>query len=158
MPFLADIYRAAQGHDGRAELQRRQKKPIPSLTENDSSDDEAPATAEEEQDHEAVKRRFNVYFPSRDTVLRSKNGISGAGTVCFQEKWWRDSAMPKSVLRDCVSERDGVLMHNKVLYARPSRELVNKSGKKIGAWAYVGSANLSESAWYVTFISFLYRF
>jgi hypothetical protein len=36
-------------------------------------------------------------------------------------------------------------MHSKMIFVRPHK--TTKSGVK--AWAYVGSANLSESAWYV---------
>jgi hypothetical protein len=39
-------------------------------------------------------------------------------------------------MRDCKSIRPGMLMHSKMLFVRGAR-----------AWAYIGSANLSESAW-----------
>lgn len=50
-------------------------------------------------------------------------------------------------MRDCVNNRRGLLMHSKIIYVRHvSRPESNNDA--IG-WAYVGSANLSESAWYV---------
>lgn len=49
-------------------------------------------------------------------------------------------------MRDCQSRREGLLMHNKMLFVRSQKS--QKSPQPI-AWAYVGSANLSESAWQV---------
>ena len=43
-------------------------------------------------------------------------------------------------MRDCRSVREGILMHDKIMFVRPD----NPSGK---SWADIGSANLSESAW-----------
>jgi hypothetical protein len=40
-------------------------------------------------------------------------------------------------MRDCVAQRQGMLMHSKMIFIRGSAR----------AMAYVGSANLSESAW-----------
>jgi len=41
------------------------------------------------------------------------------------------------------------LMHNKILFAQPLSKApwLGRDGKQYAAWAYVGSANLSESAW-----------
>lgn len=44
-----------------------------------------------------------------------------AGTICFQEKWFLGPRFPKSVMRDCVSRREGILMHNKVRPADHAR-------------------------------------
>ncbi|KAL1972509.1 hypothetical protein VTN31DRAFT_6923 [Thermomyces dupontii] len=102
---------------------------------------------------------FRAYYPSQQTVHRSKGGPMNAGTICFQEKWFLGPRFPKSVMRDCVSRREGILMHNKILFARfrkpiPFRPMSVKKDAEEGqenetctAWAYVGSANLSESAW-----------
>lgn len=38
-------------------------------------------------------------------------------------------------------------MHNKLIYVRPAQELTAKNGEKVAGWVYLGSANLSESAW-----------
>ena len=45
-------------------------------------------------------------------------------------------------MRDCKSRREGVLMHSKMMFV----QLANEAHRGV-AWAYVGSANLSESAW-----------
>lgn len=72
-------------------------------------------------------------------------------------------------MRDCKSERKGLLMHNKarpstrsrqkrsslanapwgfqILFARPRQTCSSIVVDSPPAWAYVGSANLSESAW-----------
>jgi hypothetical protein len=52
-------------------------------------------------------------------------------------------------MRDCKSHRKGLLMHSKMIFVRSER--ANLRGHV--AWAYVGSHNLSESAWYVDPIS-----
>ncbi|KAF8248888.1 phospholipase D/nuclease, partial [Wilcoxina mikolae CBS 423.85] len=159
--FISNIYRAAQGHNGIAELQRRNKKPIKAAPpkgkknpfsfkkaiENDadeSTDDDSDF--EEETKWSNVKERFRVFFPSKDTVVASKGGADCGGTICFQRKWWNEGTFPKTLVRDCKSVRPGVLMHNKLLFARPVKTLNSKNGQ-MAAWAYIGSANLSESAW-----------
>ena len=68
-------------------------------------------------------------------------------------------------MRDCVNVRKGVLMHSKVIYVRSNDRDHGQTRKAGGsgdedeaksgstplnchdAFAYVGSANLSESAW-----------
>ncbi|KXX79467.1 Tyrosyl-DNA phosphodiesterase 1 [Madurella mycetomatis] len=87
---------------------------------------------------DAIRDHLRVYFPSRGTVIRSKGGKDGAGTICFQAKWWQAESFPHSVLRDCKSVRDGLVMHSKIIYVRFETR---------GGFVYVGSANLSESAW-----------
>lgn len=60
------------------------------------------------------KDNFRFYFPSLETVTKSKGGHDHAGTICFSEKWWNAARFPSANMRDCVSKRKGVLMHNKV--------------------------------------------
>lgn len=115
-----------------------------------------------------VDKHMRVFFPSRETVLQSKGGKEvcfplalanaapsrqcpyqsntkqGAGTICFQSKWWQAPSFPRQVLRDCKSVRPGVLMHSKIIYIRPNDPGIRWNK----CLAYVGSANLSESAWY----------
>ncbi|KAJ5778930.1 hypothetical protein N7457_006650 [Penicillium paradoxum] len=91
--------------------------------------------------------RFRVYFPSGQTVREAHaNPDNTAGTICFNPSWWANPQFPRSVMRDCVSER-GVLMHNKLLYVHPTTPIDMPDNKECQGWAYVGSANLSESAW-----------
>ncbi|KAL2201350.1 tyrosyl-DNA phosphodiesterase-domain-containing protein [Corynascus similis CBS 632.67] len=90
-----------------------------------------------------VKKHMRIFFPSRETVLQSKGGKDGAGTICIQPKWWQAATFPRELVRDCKSVRPGVLMHSKVIYVRPRDAASNPDH----CFAYVGSANLSESAW-----------
>lgn len=59
---------------------------------------------------------IKVIFPTERNVLASRNGEMGAGTVCFQQQYWRDPMYPRSVMHDfeCVGEMKGSLMHTKV--------------------------------------------
>lgn len=104
---------------------------------------------------DTLKHHIRVYFPSLQTVLQSIGGknvgavvpaypsdvltcFQSAGTICVAKRWWDAESFPKEVLRDAKSVRKGVLMHSKVIFIR---------GPSNSGFAYVGSANLSESAW-----------
>ncbi|KAK4179794.1 tyrosyl-DNA phosphodiesterase-domain-containing protein [Triangularia setosa] len=119
--LVNSVYNACQGDSGLKELENR------TPTHKKVSDD--------------VLDHVRVYYPSEATVASSKGGRDGAGTICFQPKWWKAATFPHEVLRVCRSRRQGVVMHSKVAFVRPSR------GKKGRGWVYLGSANLSESAW-----------
>ncbi|KAL9100984.1 MAG: hypothetical protein Q9163_003706 [Psora crenata] len=90
-----------------------------------------------EEYYQSVRRGFHIYFPTRETVTASTAGY--AGTICIQSKYYENPKFPRLLMRDCQSVRRGVLMHNKMIFVRPK--------SKGRAWAYVGSANCSESAW-----------
>ena len=102
--FLSALYLAAQGDDGTAELVKR----TPSAAKHLSRARKLPASKE------AITNRFTIYFPSNETVDNSRGGPMGAGTVCFQESWFSSARFPQRRLRDCLSTREGLLMHNKV--------------------------------------------
>ncbi|KAF2710066.1 tyrosyl-DNA phosphodiesterase domain-containing protein [Pleomassaria siparia CBS 279.74] len=85
--------------------------------------------------------RIRVYFPTRETVVKSTGGPACGGIITLSRSHY-NAAFPKQCLRDYKSTREGVLSHNKMLLARGRL----KDGKPF-AWAYVGSANLTESAW-----------
>lgn len=87
-----------------------------------------------------IRDLFLIYYPLHSTVTSSKAG--SAGTICLKSDWWRGAPFPRECFRDYRSKRSGVLSHNKILYARG----INDKGQQV-AWQYVGSANLSESAW-----------
>jgi len=87
-----------------------------------------------------IRDLFRIYYPLHSTVTSSKAG--SAGTICLKSDWWKGAPFPRECFRDYRSKRPGVLSHNKILYARG----VNDKGEQV-AWQYVGSANLSESAW-----------
>lgn len=62
-----------------------------------------------------LKEKLKIYFPTSETVLRSRGGPSAAGTICFREKWWDSNDLIRNCLYDCVGVRgDGILMHSKV--------------------------------------------
>ncbi|KAK9477490.1 tyrosyl-DNA phosphodiesterase-domain-containing protein [Lipomyces japonicus] len=114
-----------------------------------------------------AKSRFRLYFPTHDTVGRCKGGFRSAGTICFQRSYWMKPVFPGFILRDGRSVRKGCLMHEKILYVRfdqPFRPGTQKKNYQQGGSvsddddvddnesyysgiAYVGSANMSESAW-----------
>jgi hypothetical protein len=58
------------------------------------------------------------------------------------DKKFYGATFPKQCMREYKSTRKGVLSHNKMLLARGRR-----TDKTPFAWAYIGSANLTESAW-----------
>ncbi|KAK4137315.1 phospholipase D/nuclease [Trichocladium antarcticum] len=131
--LLGALYHACQGDSGLKEYNSRTSG---RKGKNGTSADDTPNT---------IRDHSRVYFPSSETVQQSKGGRNGAGTICFQARWWKAESFPHDVLRDCRSTRPGVLMHSKVLYVRgPATTTLSNSTIR---FAYVGSANLSESAW-----------
>ncbi|KAI2639529.1 phospholipase D/nuclease [Hypomontagnella submonticulosa] len=125
--LLLAIYYAAQGDDGMKEYGMRTAK-----GKNKGST----------QTKLDLGDKFRIYFPSRDSVMQSRGGKDAAGTICTQSKWWDSATFPRELIRDCKSIRPGLLTHSKIMLVRHSQP-----GKSIPAFAYVGSANLSESAW-----------
>ena len=125
LDFLSSIYLACQGDDG--------TKVFEAKTGGNSKEAQA-AKAAQTQAKSRIRQHFRVYFPTYDTVRRSIAG--SAGTICFQSKWYNSPTFPKDIMRDCQSTREGMLMHNKLIYVSSPRP-----------WAYIGSANCSESAW-----------
>ncbi|EXJ85534.1 hypothetical protein A1O1_05898 [Capronia coronata CBS 617.96] len=165
--FMSSMYLAAQGDDGLEEYNRRtgssSSKRITSSTSAAKKGSGArmavPKRADSGEQHVDIdsdhdhrhyhydwKEKMRVYYPSDETVRRSKGGPANAGTICFSSKWWQNGKFPQSNLRDCVSVRQGLLMHNKLMFVRYAAPVETGGFAKMG-WAYVGSANLSESAW-----------
>lgn len=85
---------------------------------------------------------FRVYFPTNDTVINSTGGIDCGGVITLNSRSYNAPTFARKCLRTHVSTRTGLLSHSKLLLARGLR----KNGKPF-AWAYVGSANVTESAW-----------
>ncbi|KAJ6177970.1 hypothetical protein N7519_008431 [Penicillium mononematosum] len=134
-PFLRSIYLACKGDNALFdyELRTANKRREPST--------EVLAHNQECLDH------FRIYFPSDETARDvHPNAKDAIGTICFNPAWWSGANFPRDTLRDCVSER-GVLMHNKLAFVHPSTPIEMPDNKECHGWAYVGSANLSESAW-----------
>ncbi|EAW08666.1 uncharacterized protein ACLA_095990 [Aspergillus clavatus NRRL 1] len=139
--FLRSIYLACQGDDGMTEHALRTTKTMPARPPTTTSSILLKPAAEE------CKDRFRVYFPSQTTVEQSRGGPNCAGTICFQQRWYEGPKFPKHLLRDCKSRRPGLLMHNKMLFVTPDEPITLPDTSQCQGWAYVGSANLSESAW-----------
>lgn len=93
-----------------------------------------------------TKQHFRIYFPLHETVAASIGGTDSGGTICLQKKYFDKPDFPKSIFRDNQSKRPGLLSHNKILLARGRKSKTDES-KGTVAWAYIGSANMSESAW-----------
>ncbi|WEW61929.1 hypothetical protein PRK78_007429 [Emydomyces testavorans] len=138
--FMRSMYLAAQGDDGLRELTLRTSKTFPS---------NRWGVTVKQTDGAEWKDNFLVYFPSLKTVEESRARKSGAGTICFQSKWYNQAGFPRHAMRDNLSRREGVLMHSKMLFVRPETGNIVNDAEKTAyrGWAYVGSANLSESAW-----------
>ncbi|POS74731.1 ubiquitin interaction domain-containing protein [Diaporthe helianthi] len=130
--LMAALYNACKGdsgmmeYDARTGRQKKNKGASPGFNQPD------------------FKEHMRVYFPSRDTVRTSRGGMNSAGTICFQPRWWDSESFPREVLRDFKNVRAGLLSHSKLFFVRrpASGDEEVRSG-----WAYLGSHNLSESAW-----------
>ncbi|KAI1384501.1 phospholipase D/nuclease [Hypoxylon trugodes] len=123
--LLTALYYASQGDNGLKEYETRSTK--------GSKNKPAPKAKLDLND------KFRIYFPSQDTVTKSRGGKDAAGTICVQSKWWDSATFPRELIRDCKSVRPGLLMHSKIIMVRHTHSNA--------AYAYIGSANLSESAW-----------
>ncbi|KAH6603416.1 hypothetical protein Trco_008191 [Trichoderma cornu-damae] len=99
-----------------------------------------------------LRERFRIYFPTDHTVSRSRGGRNAGGTICVQAKWWRSPNFPRELVRDVIT-RDRLLTHSKMIFVRrrvgdsQATTTSTTTTTTTPGWAYVGSANLSESAW-----------
>jgi hypothetical protein len=137
--FLRNVHAAASGRNmlERAEASTAQAKSSFFQAKKPTSDDHS------------IRDKVRLYFPTHETAISSKSG--GTGTICINRKWFEDMTFPRRCFRDYISTRPGLLSHNKILYARGVRKTDEDDDQpavtqKV-AWAYVGSANMSESAW-----------
>ncbi|KAJ5248927.1 hypothetical protein N7468_000378 [Penicillium chermesinum] len=139
--FLRAIYLACKGDDGMTEYTLRNTK------SSKASFPDNRRKAMEKVGGE-WKHRLNVYFPSDRTAHAAHaRPLDTAGTICFQEKWWKSPSFPRHVLKDCESRR-GALMHNKLIYVWPDQPIsLEQDNMECKGWVYIGSANISESAW-----------
>ncbi|KAL8955709.1 MAG: hypothetical protein Q9183_006549 [Haloplaca sp. 2 TL-2023] len=150
LDFLSTIYMAAKGDDGMTEYGWRNNQP--KKKDKDYHRLMKEMNTSRETAREETESGFRIYFPSEETVKKSTGGPDNGGTICFQSKWWDGPKFPREVMRDCRSRRKGLLMHNKIMYVQPALAgPVEASDKEVRgeekAWAYIGSANCSESAW-----------
>ncbi|KAF2236252.1 phospholipase D/nuclease [Viridothelium virens] len=137
--FLRTIYNAAKGQeDGSGAPSSGGKR--------SKSDFFGKTSTIKSQPAEEMKDYFRVYFPTDETVHRSTGGPNNGGTICLQSKWYDAATFPREIMRDYQSKRRGLLSHNKIMYVR-GQQYGEGDAKRPIAWAYMGSANLSESAW-----------
>jgi hypothetical protein len=108
--FMRSIYLACQGDNGLTEYTLRNAKALPAKRIGDASTKQLV----QRNAGSSWRDHFRFYFPSQSTVASSNGGPQSAGTICFSEKWWENNKFPRANMRDCVSVRDGLLMHNKV--------------------------------------------
>ncbi|UKZ68770.1 uncharacterized protein TrAtP1_009791 [Trichoderma atroviride] len=139
------IYNACRGDDGTDEYHK------PASTSSRSSAKKpttTTTTATVTSQEQLLRERFRIYFPTDRTVSQSRGGRNAGGTICVQTKWWRAPNFPRELVRDVIS-RDRVLMHSKMIFVRrrPGDSGQAQAVRQSPGWAYVGSANLSESAW-----------
>ncbi|KAF2821966.1 phospholipase D/nuclease [Ophiobolus disseminans] len=89
-----------------------------------------------------IRKHFRIYFPTDDAVQKSIGGPDCGGIITLARQHYNAASFPRECLRNYDSTRRGMLSHNKLLFARG----ITEDGKPF-AWVYVGSANISESAW-----------
>lgn len=106
--FMRALYLAATGDDGLSEYALRNSRSSAAQPAGEPDRVVAKAQGSEWREH------FRFYYPSSETVKLSKGTAACAGTICLKEGWWKGDEFPRENMRDCVSRRPGLLMHNKV--------------------------------------------
>lgn len=112
--FLAMLYLAAQGDDGLKEYEWRTSTPPKSQSNKRSVKSSLIPAGAPDGFFEQLEENFRIFFPSQETVERSRGGVGCGGPICFSSRWYNAATFPQRVLRDCKSRREGLLMHNKV--------------------------------------------
>ncbi|KAK1821800.1 hypothetical protein LTR12_003849 [Friedmanniomyces endolithicus] len=154
--FLRSLHSAARGEDLIASAEATAHKAKTGFFQPPAARPGTTAKAAAAAVGSSIRDLFRIYFPTRATVQAST--AQAAGTICLSRKWYENMSFPRSVFRDHVSVREGLLSHNKILYARGKlRQRTGEDldlngdgevgGRRDVAWVYVGSANMSESAW-----------
>ncbi|KAL7806460.1 phospholipase D/nuclease [Trichoderma gracile] len=133
--FIEAIYSACRGRDGIEDFKNKSGA---------ASSRSKAAKKPDEAASKELQDRFRIYFPTERTVTGSRGGRNAGGTICVQAKWWRSPTFPIELVRDVIA-RDRLLVHSKMIFVR--RVGHDQTTQQRPGWAYVGSANLSESAW-----------
>jgi hypothetical protein len=89
-----------------------------------------------------MRKHIRIYFPTNDAVQKSVGGPDCGGIITLTPQHYTAPTFPRECLRNYDSTRRGMLSHNKLLFARG----VDVNDKPF-AWIYIGSANVSDSAW-----------
>jgi len=87
--------------------------------------------------------QLHIVYPSKERV--KKSSMLGAAMIFLSEEHYSSPTFPKQLLHDCISSnplKESTLMHSKVLL----RHIQTKDGESHG-WCYIGSHNMSPSAW-----------
>ncbi|KAJ3090594.1 hypothetical protein HK102_003259 [Quaeritorhiza haematococci] len=108
-----DFYNSLCGDDRVSQDYYSKEEPPPKRKK--STADKKKKTVEGEMLETDELPPLRVLFPTRRTVLNSNLGESGAGTITFGRQYWVKEKFPRPVMRDCISKRDGSLMHTKVI-------------------------------------------
>ncbi|CAO3610965.1 unnamed protein product [Cunninghamella echinulata] len=91
---------------------------------------------------------IDIIYPTYDTILSSKLGPPGAGTICLNTSTWKKTTFPKQIMCDAISLRPGTLMHSKYIIATLQNNDDNKkSENQLLGWIYCGSHNATTAAW-----------
>ncbi|CAI2175966.1 1227_t:CDS:10 [Funneliformis geosporum] len=61
---------------------------------------------------------ITLVYPTNKTVLRSKYILAGVGPLCLYRNRYEQETFPKEILRNCESNRNGILMRTKFILAR----------------------------------------
>lgn len=136
--FLQALYMACQGDDGLTSYCWQHK-----LTKSGEKLDRETEFEAERVAYDNIYANLRIYFPVRQSVEKSRGGTACGGTICFNGDFNSYSYRTKALMRDCQSQRSGLLMHNKLIYVRRLGHLSEPSP----GWMYVGSANCSQAAW-----------
>ena len=150
--FLSALYLAAQGDDGTTEFAMR----YASMSKKKADlEKRLQANLDRENIVQRLKQDFRVYFPTHETVTRSRGGAMNGGTICFQSRWYDSTTFPTGLLRDCKSVRKGMLMHNKVRHVtlffplRVSHESKYEMSEPIMRKSHWYEGNICEYSWLV---------
>ena len=128
--FLSTLSRSCHGHQASPPTSTtRMESKSKSQTKLTNSDPPASQT-------------IQIYFPTSHTVKTSK--ARSAGTICLSSKHFHSPDFLRHLLRNTICTRPGILMHTKLLLVQP-RQTDHESIAP--SWAYLGSANCTESAW-----------
>lgn len=104
---------------------------------------EVSADKKSKAEIDQVKENVRIYYPSTSTVLASKGGRNAAKTFGWYPKnLFGASNFIKGMAHDYKSVRKGCLSHNKLVFVQPKDKAI-----KGRPWVYIGSANLTRSAW-----------
>lgn len=92
----------------------------------------------------AVPKKLKLFYPTNDDVMAAENEPQpGAGNIsCHTRPWSSTSKNIRDLFHHYHSKDTGRIFHQKLIMAYNHRDTI-----KVPYYVYVGSANLSQSAW-----------